>query len=157
MSTLNADKYLRNGLWGQLSEWKLPGWAGVVVNFDSCSDWSGVCCIRWLCIFLYILKNVSLPTTVLKDFFGKFSPCSCLFTFNLKHNTRPKVNSSSRQKSIRFILRGTRDWDQDTGLAGSEERKVCRMSCRLGRWSGWLSAEVKGVRTYMQTHERNRR
>lgn len=106
-----------------------------------------------LALRLSIHTQNCLPTHIcLKRFFRKCSPCSFLSTFHLKHNIRIRVNSSCRQKSIRFTLHGTNDRDPDTGLAVSEKKKQKVMQT----WGmGWLSAEVKGVRAYMQMHERS--
>ena len=73
-------KYLKSVL-EQLTWWRCPGWVGMVANLIHIH--TGLDYICWLCVFLHILKNVSLPKPLYKDF-PETSPCSHLPTFKLK-------------------------------------------------------------------------
>lgn len=90
---------------------------------------TGLDYVCWLCIFLHILKNVSLPKPLYKNFPAISSPCSHLPTFNLKHSIRQRVNSLSRQNQSDSTSMERETGTQSLGwwLRGEETE-----SCRLG-------------------------
>lgn len=118
-STLSAGKYLKSRLWGQSTWWRLPGWVGMMVNLIHIH--TGLEYVCWFCVFLYILKTVPLPKSLLKDFPEISFSCFHLSTFTLNHNIGAKVSSLTGKINQIHPLWGER-LGLRHGLAGSEKR-----------------------------------